>query len=489
MNPDGLASVPDDNKSTPTPQKQKADVGSKSRDSSRSSLSVAMLNADDILNELSDPPDLHPDEKENVENKKGVRRPKARRSADSAKKRKSKDAVVLPTSTSSVGSADDGENEVSIRQLPSDDEGNVEPHSELAVEEQGRKKRRSSRRRSSLQAHPTVTNPKLSESFKSAPVSDGYSLQSVSSSSLNSSEATDELNQGMISEGCLDVSNGSSNKSKLQVNTSKTSDVNSSSPLLVKGKKQTKPFIAKSPNSPKISADDTPKISLTTTAPAESYEDPYNFPEENDEKTKKYRRRSSGSSTLSRKQTLLLFGSPRHKEVTPLRRSIGRLRRTSEPLVEDAAEVASPEIPAKKIWEPLPEVTEVENNSSPIKKPRKPLKHASTPPASTRRKLGRVSFGPDLSPEQFLKELPPNTPVRKGATPAKGATRKSVVTLSTVEETTDQTFKSPLASARAYQKVTRTPTPFKADVKKFQSKSLLQQVLHASVSADLKLVI
>ena len=237
-----------------------------------------------------------------------------------------------------------------------------------------------------------------------------------------------------------------------------------------------------------------PNISLTSANSTLPAEDPYSFPEENDEKMKKYKRRSSGSSTLSRKQTLLLFGSPRNKEVTPLRRSIGRLRKTSEPLLEEAAEVTSPSLQSnKKVWDPLPEVVEVENNSSPIKASRRSLKHTinfnqlDTPPMSTRRKLSRVSFGPDLSPEQFLKELPPNTPIRKGATPSKTTSRKSV-SLPTVKETNENTFKSPLAASKKYQKVVRTPTPFKPNVKNFQSKSLLLQVLHATLANEIRFV-
>ena len=331
------------------------------------------------------------------------------------------------------------------------------------------------------------------------PVKESASESLISAQgSLNSSQSDDFLNDGMITETSITPSSSfetNSQNEQLHTKSSRRSSLNRKAASTPKSNSFTendkfKHSLDSSASVPNISL--TPTNSAMTTP-----EDPYNFPEEASvEKTKKYRRRSSGTAGLSRKQTLLLFGSPRIKELTPLRRSIGRLRKNSEPLMEIEAEVASPELSkvSKKSREPLPEVVEVENNSSPIKKPPVALKsgrlssgvNTPSPAANQRRKSQRVSFGPDLSPEQFLKELPPNTPVRKGATPTRSSTRKSlaavgITPLPTVTEVTEGTFKSPI---RRYQKVNRTPTPFKPDSSKKKSKSLLDQVLRASLANE-----
>ena len=331
------------------------------------------------------------------------------------------------------------------------------------------------------------------------PVKESASESLISAQgSLNSSQSDDFLNDGMITETSITPSSSfetNSQNEQPHTKSSRRSSLNRKAASTPKSNSFTendkfKHSLDSSASVPNISL--TPTNSAMTTP-----EDPYNFPEEASvEKTKKYRRRSSGTAGLSRKQTLLLFGSPRIKELTPLRRSIGRLRKNSEPLMEIEAEVASPELSkvSKKSREPLPEVVEVENNSSPIKKPPVALKsgrlssgvNTPSPAANQRRKSQRVSFGPDLSPEQFLKELPPNTPVRKGATPTRSSTRKSLATvgitpLPTVTEVTEGTFKSPI---RRYQKVNRTPTPFKPDSSKKKSKSLLDQVLRASLANE-----
>jgi len=340
-------------------------------------------------------------------------------------------------------------------------------------------------------------------------------------SSLNSSASVGILNEGMITESTISMSESSETFSQGDVSTinhSKTSRRSSRSsfgsqkstsiigtpqlqkaatPTINSAQESTPNISLTSSNNPTpMPLVDTPNISLTSTnsvTPMPSV-DPYSFPEEEEstEKIKKYKRRSSGSTGLSRKQTLLLFGSPRNKEVTPLRRSLGKLRQSSEPLMEDDEQHASPtQSPKpKKTYDPLPYVEEVENNSSPIKKPSLALRSSARSKRAipVSKKLHRVSFGPNLSPEQFLRSLPPNTPVKKGATPAKTKRQSPAATkspvLSRVAETREKTFKSPAtrSSPQIYKKVERTPTPFKPDPKKLKGKPLLQQVLHASIA-------
>lgn len=236
----------------------------------------------------------------------------------------------------------------------------------------------------------------------------------------------------------------------------------------------------------------TPLISLGPTRPSIVESDPYHFPSSDKALKKKNRRRSSGSIGYSGKDQIASCDSPRTPNITPLRQSIGKLKRTSIPLVEGISEDdASPTCDsAKKVWEPLPVVEEVENNSSPIKKHRHSLRELiSTSPLvldeslqAVRRK-SRVSFGPKLSPEQFLKHLPPNTPVKKGATPNEGEViprRKSIrlSSLCTVVEAD-----SPTQTA----KPVRTPTPYKHGNKSKQM-NLLQDALRNAMDKQHRLV-
>ncbi len=80
-----------------------------------------------------------------------------------------------------------------------------------------------------------------------------------------------------------------------------------------------------------------------------------------------------------------------------LRESMGKLRRSSAALREEEEPVSS-----------TPETIEEQQS---IPKP------YTTTPLSTKKSKKRVSFGPNLSPEQFDKALPVSTPIRKGATP------------------------------------------------------------------------
>lgn len=124
-----------------------------------------------------------------------------------------------------------------------------------------------------------------------------------------------------------------------------------------------------------------------------------------------------------------------------LRESIGKLRRSSvpfqeveEPVIktpEKAAEQANPlprraslresmgnlrrsSVAFQEVEEPLantPEKTEEEKLNTATSK------SYITTPLSTKKMRKRVSFGPNLSPEQFDKALPVATPIKKGATP------------------------------------------------------------------------
>jgi len=242
-----------------------------------------------------------------------------------------------------------------------------------------------------------------------------------------------------------------------------------------------------------------PVISLTPQTSGEPDSDPYEFPDAGKGSQKKLRRRSFGSTSVNRKQALLLFGSPRTPSATSLRKSMGEIRRKSIPLVEqDAEDEPTPAVASKtkKSWDPLPEVQEVENNSSPVKKPMKAQMVSRPSPLifdesarSLRRKSHRVSFGPQLSPEQFLNHLPPNTPVRKGATPTsvkKSSKRKSLAasgasTLSRVDETTPKTASKQRKTPPTSKPVpARTPTPYRLASSKKRPKSLLRNVLSAA---------
>ena len=82
------------------------------------------------------------------------------------------------------------------------------------------------------------------------------------------------------------------------------------------------------------------------------------------------------------------------------RESMGALRRSSVAFREHEEEPRSN----------TPEAAQF-NSATPT-----PKSYATTP-LSTKKQRKRVSFGPQLSPEQFDKALPVSTPVRKGATP------------------------------------------------------------------------
>lgn len=85
-----------------------------------------------------------------------------------------------------------------------------------------------------------------------------------------------------------------------------------------------------------------------------------------------------------------------------LRESVGKLRRSSVAFQEEEKPVSNtPEKPEEQQVNPAMPTT----------------KSYPTTPVSTKKSKKRVSFGPNLSPEQFDIALPVSTPVRKGATP------------------------------------------------------------------------
>lgn len=106
-------------------------------------------------------------------------------------------------------------------------------------------------------------------------------------------------------------------------------------------------------------------------------------------------------------------GSPR----TPptggsLKENIHRLRRHSMPLQEEEEALASPAA-NKTPFSMIAVNSEPELVSEKVKSVGRERK--------TQRRSKRVSFGPVLSPEQFDKNLPPATPVRRGATPRRSS--------------------------------------------------------------------
>ena len=114
-------------------------------------------------------------------------------------------------------------------------------------------------------------------------------------------------------------------------------------------------------------------------------------------------------------------GSPR----TPptggsLKENIFRLRRHSMPLQEEEEVLASPGIDKKPFSMIAVNCEPQEKNDESAKLVREKRKSAGGE-SKTKRNSKRVSFGPVLSPEQFDKELPPDTPVRRGATPRRAS--------------------------------------------------------------------
>lgn len=101
-------------------------------------------------------------------------------------------------------------------------------------------------------------------------------------------------------------------------------------------------------------------------------------------------------------------------------------------------------------------------------------KRKSTETLESRSKKARVSFGPKLSPEHFLKTLPPSTPVRKGATPKRpGAGAESLKPLlkrksiaasqkSPIKEESPFKAKSPGKSPKAGGRSPRSPKEVKS---------------------------
>ena len=440
-----------------------------------------------------------------IEQNKSKKSPR-RRSSFGKKLETTASQQEAPTSSEKEVKPDNSASQCPATVVTSKTRRRSEPAARRATEKQVASKKKIPRKRASLppqsgqaQMVSTAFNDKELQDSSNNPRSN-VDNESIGSS-INSSASVGILNEGMITES-LSLSESSESSvyhSKTSRRLSRSSLGNPKSTSVVETPEALQKVATNT--TPTSVQESTPNISLTpsnvTPMPAE---DPYSFPEEDStEKVKKYRRRSSGSTGLSRKQTLLLFGSPRNKLVTPLRRSIGKLRQSSEPLIEDANETTSPKQSAKpkKSFDPLPYVEEVENNSSPIKKPTLALRSSgrSKRAIPVSKKLHRVSFGPNLSPEQFLRSLPPNTPVKKGATPArlvrKSPTAKRSSPRAKVAETGPKTFKSPVSrsSPQMYKKVDRTPTPFKPDPKKLKGKPLLQQVLHASIASNKRYIL
>ena len=133
------------------------------------------------------------------------------------------------------------------------------------------------------------------------------------------------------------------------------------------------------------------------------------------------RRRSSITGNTPQENKTPKMPTPKGSPRTPptggsLRENIHRLRRHSMPLQEEEEALASPG--AEKTPFSITAVNckpQEKNceNVEPIREERKSVGGERKAKSSSK----RVSFGPVLSPEQFDKELPPATPVRRGATP------------------------------------------------------------------------
>lgn len=106
-------------------------------------------------------------------------------------------------------------------------------------------------------------------------------------------------------------------------------------------------------------------------------------------------------------------GSPRTPPAKEnLKENIHILRRHSMPLQEEDEDLAS-RVPQKTPF------SMVDVNTEPSKEDAADIQHVIKTKSSKeqKRRSKRVSFGPVLSPEQFDKDLPPATPLRRGATP------------------------------------------------------------------------
>lgn len=124
-------------------------------------------------------------------------------------------------------------------------------------------------------------------------------------------------------------------------------------------------------------------------------------------------------------------GSPR----TPptggsLKENIHRLRRHSMPLQEEEEALTPPEAD-KTPFSIIAVNCEPQEKNGESAEPVGEKRKSEGGECKTKRSSKRVSFGPVLSPEQFDKELPPATPVRRGATPrrASNASDHSLVQL------------------------------------------------------------
>ena len=153
-------------------------------------------------------------------------------------------------------------------------------------------------------------------------------------------------------------------------------------------------------------------------------------------------------------------GSPRTPIVSSsLKENIGKLRRNSVALQEVDESLLSP------ADSKTPLSTNVfQSPSSGKRKSSEQLTSVS--------KKKRVSFGPMLSPEQFDKELPPKTPVKRGATPRRvsssgaksclpssGKKRHSIAAIPVTETIEEESELTPLKKSPSASRKQKTPSP------------------------------
>ena len=189
-------------------------------------------------------------EKENVESEKGKRRSRGRRSSENnlKEKRKSVNDVKKPAETSfnSVIESNTDSTENTVRY-----NNEVIASTEVtAADEKSRGKRRSPRRKSSLEV-PTDSSQ---SSFVLANGSASQNSSSLASNSPNSSVSNDMLNEGMITETSLDTSGNGSTKSDVGESAIKTT---SSTRNSIEKKRRSRD--SKSPTLSRVSRDGTPQ--------------------------------------------------------------------------------------------------------------------------------------------------------------------------------------------------------------------------------------
>jgi len=134
---------------------------------------------------------------------------------------------------------------------------------------------------------------------------------------------------------------------------------------------------------------------------------------------------SSPLATTPQGKRLSKMPTPKGSPRTPptggtLKENISTIHRHSEPLQEEEEESLVSPANIKRPFSLLDINVHVDANEGSAAR-KADNKRESGEVNTTRQQSKRVSFGPILSPEQFDKDLPPATPVRRGATPKRSS--------------------------------------------------------------------